>query len=133
MKKSYIKALIVVGIIGLGIWGLWEIVPDGNSNTKDASVQIELTSPSTVQAGQNKFIVSVKDAAGEPIDDAIVNVDINITAMNMGKQQGQATAQGDGEYAAVGNLGMLGPWKISTDVTLPDGQQASEDFIVNAQ
>lgn len=131
MKKGYIKALIVVGIIGLGIWGLWTIIPD--NRTKDGNVQIKLTSPTTVQAGQNKFIVSVKDATGEPIDDAIVNVDINMTAMNMGKQQGQATAQGDGEYAAVGNLGMLGPWKISTDVTLPDGQQASEDFIVNAE
>lgn len=131
MKKGYIKALIVVGIIGLGIWGLWTIVPD--NRTKDGNVQIELTSPTTVRAGQNKFIVSVKDAAGKPVDDAIVNVDINMTTMNMGKQQGQATAQGDGEYAAVGNLGMLGPWKISTDVALPDGQQASEDFIVNAQ
>lgn len=131
MKKGYIKAVIVVGIIGLGIWGLWTVVPD--NRTKDGNVQIELTSPTTVQAGQNKFIVSVKNAAGEAIDDAIVSVDINMTAMNMGKQQGPATAQGNGEYAAVGNLGMLGPWKISTDVTLPDGQQASEDFIVNAE
>ncbi len=127
------KALLIVGIVIVGIWGLWKIIPSGNTNTTDAGVQIELVSPSSVPAGQNTFIVSLRDAAGEPIDDAAVTVDINMTTMNMGKQQGQATAQGDGEYAAVGNLGMLGPWRIATDITLPSGETTSQDFIVTAQ
>jgi len=51
--------------------------------------------------------------------------------MNMGTQEGVASAQGNGNYAVVGRLSMKGPWKVSTKVTMPDGKEISKDFSVN--
>ena len=56
-----------------------------------------------------------------------------MTTMNMGKQAGIATSQGNGKYTVMGNLSMRGPWRVSTNITMPDGNKLSKDFIVNAQ
>ena len=54
-----------------------------------------------------------------------------MTAMNMGTQQGNATSQGNGRYAATGTMSMRGPWKVTTKVTMPDGSVVNKDFTVN--
>jgi len=51
--------------------------------------------------------------------------------MNMGTQQGNATSQGNGRYAASGQMSMRGPWKVTTKVTMPDGSIVNKDFTVN--
>jgi len=54
-----------------------------------------------------------------------------MTAMNMGAQQGNATSQGNGRYAASGQMSMRGPWKVTTKITMPDGSVVNKDFTVN--
>jgi nitrogen fixation protein FixH len=83
--------------------------------------------------GNANFIISVKDEKGQPVKNATVAFDLNMTAMNMGTQQGTATPQGDGTYAATGKLTMRGPWKVSTKITMPDGKLMNKDFTVEAQ
>lgn len=65
------------------------------------------------------------------MDNATVFFDLNMTSMNMGTQQGNATSQGDGRYAASGKMSMRGPWRISTKVTMPDGSLIMKDFILD--
>lgn len=132
MKKSYLQAVIIIAIIGLGLWGLWNIIP-GPSSGQTADVQASLSPNSVAQVGTDIFTLTLTDASGQPIDGATVNVDINMTTMNMGKQTSQASAQGKGVYAITGQLLMRGPWKISTTITLPSGEITAKEFVVTAR
>ncbi len=111
-----------------------------NSNIDQATVNqtgaisISLTTdPAVLRSGQATLIIDVKDTEGKPVDNAKVSVDINMTSMNMGTQQGEATAQGSGKYAASARFTMLGPWRITTKVTMPNGSIENKSFTVNVQ
>ena len=127
-KKTLIIVAAVLALIILGprFISIGETESSGSGNA-----QISLmTNPSPLRLGQGTFIISVKDDAGNPVDDARVTFDLNMTTMNMGTQEGVASAQGNGNYAVVGRLSMKGPWKVSTKVTMPDGKEISKDFSV---
>lgn len=132
MKKTYRHAIIIIIIIGLGLWGLWNIIP-GPTSGQTTDVQASLSPNSVAQVGTDIFTLTLTDASGQPIDGATVNVDINMTTMNMGKQTSQASAQGKGVYAITGQLLMRGPWKISTTITLPSGEITAKEFVVTAR
>ena len=120
-------AVLALIILGPRFISICETESSGSGNA-----QISLmTNPSPLRLGQGTFIISVKDDAGNPVDDARVTFDLNMTTMNMGTQEGVASAQGNGNYAVVGRLSMKGPWKVSTKVTMPDGKEISKDFSVN--
>lgn len=107
---------------------------DNDSQSGNSNEQVSLTtSPNPARAGQVTFTIAVHDTQGNPVDNAQVAFDLNMTTMNMGKQSGTATSQGNGNYAAMGNLSMRGPWRVSTKVTMPDGNLLNKDFVVNAQ
>ncbi len=89
------------------------------------------TNPDPLQPGPATFMIEVKDKDGKPVDNATVSFDLNMTTMNMGTQQGDATPQGNGRYSAVGRISMRGPWRASTKVTMSDGSVENKDFIVN--
>lgn len=115
--------VLIIGFLGFRVMSL--------SSTSNSSEQIALTTdPNPPRLGSANFIITVKDEKGQPVKDAKVFFDLNMTAMNMGTQQGNATSQGDGTYAATGKLTMRGPWKVVTKITMPDGKELSKDFTV---
>ena len=109
--------------------------PKGNiygSSDTNSNSRIRLsTNPDPLQPGPATFFIDIKDKSGKPVDTAKVSFDLNMTTMNMGTQQGDATSQGNGRYAAMGTMTMRGPWRISTQVTMPDGSIENKDFTVN--
>jgi nitrogen fixation protein FixH len=118
--------VLIIGFLGFRVMSL--------SSTANNSEQVSLTTdPNPLRMGNANFIISVKDEKGQPVKNATVAFDLNMTAMNMGTQQGTATPQGDGTYAATGKLTMRGPWKVSTKITMPDGKLMNKDFTVEAQ
>lgn len=125
------KNLLIVLVILIGVIGIlgWKIKSASGSNVTSA---ISLsTDPNPVQLGQNTFVMLVKDKDGKAVDNAIVSFDLNMTTMNMGIQQGNATPQGNGKYLTVGRLSMLGPWRFSVIVAMPDGSSIKKDFNIN--
>lgn len=121
--------VLIIGFLGFRVMSLSSTGNTGNNN-----VQVSLTTdPYPPRLGSANFIISVKDEKGQPVKDAKVFFDLNMTAMNMGTQQGSATSQGDGTYAATGKLTMRGPWKVATKITMPDGKEMSKDFMIDAQ
>ena len=131
-KNLLIMLAIAVGVIALLGFKLQS--SSGSSSNNGGNSQISLTTdPDPLKMGQATFIIDVKDKNGKPVENANVFFDLNMTAMNMGTQQGNATAQGNGQYAATGNMTMRGPWKVATKVTLPDGSAINKDFTVNVQ
>ena len=131
MQNKYLLIALMIGvaiIVGLG----WKTLSGSGASTGSTSEAISLTTnPNPLQMGPATFIIDVKDKTGKPVDNATVSFDLNMTAMNMGTQQGNATPQGDGRYAASGRMSMRGPWKVSTKITMPDGSVVNKDFTVN--
>jgi len=121
-------AIGVVIIAGLG----WKVLSGPSANGGSGSDTVSLTTnPNPLQMGPATFIIDVKDKTGKPVDNATVSFDLNMTAMNMGTQRGNATSQGSGRYAVSGRMTMRGPWKVTTKTTMPDGSVVNKDFTVN--
>lgn len=123
---------VVVVILGIAVFTLG----NGNSSSSNAAGSGDITlstNPNPPHIGQTTFMVSVKDKNGKPVDNAKVNFTINMTSMNMGSQQGSATSQGNGNYSAAGRFSMGGPWRVSTQITMPDGGSMNKDFDLNVQ
>lgn len=116
--------ILAVGIL----W--WKSSGDVISGSDTQGISLS-TDPNPLRLGQATFIISVKDKNGKPVNGATVSFDLNMTAMNMGTQQGKATEQGNGRYSAVGRLSMRGPWLLKTTVKMPDGSMVNKDFTVN--
>ena len=132
MNSKTLLIILAVMIGAVAILG-WRVMSSSNSNTDTGGKgTISLsTDPNPLRLGQATFMIDVKGNNGKPVDDATVSFDINMTAMNMGTQQGTATPQGNGRYSAVGSLSMRGPWRIRTSVKMPDGSMENKDFTVN--
>ncbi len=129
---------ILVGLLAVMILGIGYFVMQGKSSTSsqssggDGNTVITLsTNPNPLTFGPATFVIEVKDKNGKSVDNAKVSFDLNMTSMNMGTQQGDATSQGNGKYAATGKMTMRGPWRVATKVTLPDGSITNKDFTVN--
>ena len=121
-------AILTMAVIFLG----WKTMSIPTSGSSDNAGKITLsTNPNPLRLGQVTFTIDVKDKNDKSVDNAAVFFDINMTTMNMGTQKGTAISQGKGQYAAVGNMSMRGPWRVRTTVKLPDGSSESKDFIVN--
>lgn len=128
-KKHYIFLAIVLAVIG---FRMFSSPAPSTTSANGGDYQLTLvTTPNPPTGGKNLLTVNVADSAGKVVEGATVVMDINMTTMDMGSQSGTATPLGDGAYALNASFSMLGPWKIATTVTLPDGQTLTKDFTVN--
>ena len=132
MNNKNLLIILAIIIFIVGIFGL-KIKSSSNSTNEGNETITLLTEPNPLKIGQATFIITVKDSNGKSVDNAKVFFDLNMTAMNMGIQQGYATSMGNGKYSAIGKLTMMGPWKVSTKVTMPDGSIINKDFTVNVK
>ena len=85
-----------------------EITVSTNPNPPNSLVETEL-------------IIDVKDASGQPMAGATVNILADMMTHSMGLMQGQATEQGNGRYATTVPFMMTGDWKVTVEVR--DGQK----------
>ena len=65
---------------------------------------------------ETELVIDVKDASGQPLTGATVNLLADMMGHSMGLMQGQATEQGNGRYAAFVPLSMAGDWKVTVEV-----------------
>jgi len=128
-KHANLIGLVIFGVIVTGAYLILK-----GPQTPITQSQVELTAQQNPPAlGNNIFVITVRDTTGKLVDNAKVNVDVNMTTMNMGTQQGIATSQGDGKYAASAKFSMRGPWRVSARVNYADGKELKKDVVVNVQ
>lgn len=137
MKKNSQDAWVgkvIVGLVVFVVAAVWlgtRLLGGPSASTDAGQIQVTLaTDPNPPQLGKGTLTIGVHDASGQPVDDAKVSFDLNMTTMNMGRQSGTAAAQGGGKYAAYGNFTMRGPWRVSTTVKTAAGVSTSKDFIM---
>ncbi len=68
--------------------------------------------PNPLLHGDNTLEALVTDSKGQPITDATVSFDLNMTNMNHGKNVVTASALGGGRYSGVVHFLMPGPWRV---------------------
>ena len=71
--------------------------------------------PPSSQA-ETELVIDLKDASGQPLTGATVNLLADMMGHSMGLMQGQATEQGNGRYATLIPFSMAGDWKVTVEV-----------------
>jgi hypothetical protein len=93
----------------------------GAGDLPDVGVVLEL-SPRPPRIGPVTAIVTLKDAAGQPIQNAQVEVEGNMSHAGMVPVLGQAIEISPGRYQAQLEFTMGGDWFILVRASLPDGR-----------
>ncbi len=131
------KILLILLVLMFGAIGYLSLKVNsssvlGTSTNGSGSISLS-TNPNPLKPGPATFLIDVKDKNGKVVDDAKVSYNINMTTMDMGAQNGNATSQGNGRYSISAKMTMLGPWKVSVTVKMTDGSSEKKDFTVNVR
>jgi nitrogen fixation protein FixH len=105
----------------------------GGAASPAGKLQIALTSnPVTLTSGNATLRIEVKDAAGAPVSDAKVEVNIGMPGMTVPKATARA-AKEPGVYEATAKLGMAGAWTVEVTATHPLRGSNSAKFNLEAK
>jgi multidrug efflux pump subunit AcrA (membrane-fusion protein) len=105
----------------------------GGGAAPAGKLQIALTSnPVTLSSGNAKLRFEVKDAAGTPVSDAKVEVNIGMPGMTVPKTTARA-AKEPGVYELTAKIGMAGAWTVEVNATRPQGGATSAKFALEAK
>ena len=87
-----------------------------------------LSSAADPTVGTAQLDALVLDKADQPVADATVSFDIDMTNMSHGKNVIKTTAAGDGHYAGEVHFMMGGPWRVIVVVERANQAVASARF-----
>ena len=88
-----------------------QIPASGVKQAGDLRVWI-LTTPNPPVSGVNTLEAFVVDSKGQPVSDATLTFDLNMTNMNMGKNTASPKLSGEGRYGSLVFFSMRGPWRV---------------------
>ena len=71
-----------------------------------------LTTPNPPISGNNTLEAFVIDVNGQPVSDAVLTFDINMTNMNMGRSILRPSLVSAGRYSRAVFFSMSGPWRV---------------------
>jgi len=98
----------------------------------DLTLSLE-TQPVKPKLGENRVRLKIRDAKGNPVLDATVNITSTMTMPGMAPGKAVAKHVKDGVYEATVNLAMAGAWEIGVSVQRPGQKPVQEKFTVTAQ
>ena len=112
MKQACI-AMLALAVLTLGACKTKSELRSTGAAAQSAFQMTLTTEPSEVK-DDRQFTMRVKilDQAGKPVADANVHGSLTMTTMDMGKNEFDFAAKGDGNYEAVATADMAGPWEI---------------------
>lgn len=104
----------------------------GSQPAGDLIVRLS-SAPNPPLRGRNALEVLITGADGQPVSDAVVTFDIDMTNMSHGKYVVSAAPQENGRYAGEVSFLMPGPWRAIVSVERPGRtvESARFDFQVN--
>ncbi len=94
-----------------------------------ADLTIELISPLFPSLdGSGEMSVRVSDAAGQPVNDAQIDIKGDMTHAGMTPVLADTQGGADGVYSVPFTWTMAGDWVVTVRATLPDGTWTEEQF-----
>lgn len=129
MKKTLVMAMMFILIAGIAYAKDYEVKK--KAGQFDVVLIIDKNPP---VVGDNNISIGIKDPSGKAVTDATVKVDYGMSAMPgmpAMNYKTDAVLKG-GEYKAVMNLSMSGPWNIAVKITRA-GKTSSTKFSIDAR
>lgn len=120
-----------VGLFLIVLLGILLVAGCDRRNGADSSgIQIDVeVSPQPLVVGPAQVTVTLKGQEGEPIENAAVEVEGNMSHAGMVPVIAEAAGGADGRYVTQDfEFTMGGDWFITVRVTLPDGRTAEQTF-----
>lgn len=118
---------IFVTVFGLLLTACGGTPTTSQSRTVDG-VTITLQRPATSKIfADQELQVTLKNAAGQPIDEADVYIDLSMPTDNMGMNRPVAEPVGNGTYRVRSAFSMLGGWVMKV-VAAVDGREYRASF-----
>ncbi|MCX6027781.1 MAG: FixH family protein [Chloroflexi bacterium] len=100
----------------------------------DDGLTITMTvEPSPPMIGEGIVVLTVKDASGQPVAGAQVEVEGNMSHAGMMPSFGKAVGSQGGVYRVPIKWTMGGDWYVDVKLTLPDGKIATRRFPVTVK
>ncbi len=101
------------------------------TSVQSATIQVDLsTEPNPPAAGEGYVIVTVTDAAGQPVDVLSLRVRGDMTHAGMIPEFGVAEESANGVNRVPFNFSMGGDWILSVEITMPDESAIEREFNV---
>ena len=128
MRGWWAGPLMLVLLVPLALAGCTQA---GQGSAGSAQMTLT-TTPAQPAVGPAQVTVTLKDASGNPIDNAQVAVEGDMTHAGMVPVQANAVGEGNGQYMIKDfSFTMGGDWVLTVSATLPDGTKAQQTFNIN--
>jgi hypothetical protein len=98
--------------------------------TDELAVTLAVT-PDPPVVGPATLVITLKDAAGSPVNDALLNVKGDMSHAGMQPVLAEVEGGVDGVYEVPFRWTMGGDWFVTVDATLADGRTLSRRFDLN--
>jgi hypothetical protein len=124
---------------GMGMHLAGATDPKPAASPDPTSIDIALrTQPDPLRTGDNTFEVTVKDAHGQAVTDAVVTVNLFMAAMpGMGmpamRSAAKLTHAGNGVYRGTGQVSMAGRWEVTISAGRSGTEIGSKKLTVTAR
>jgi hypothetical protein len=115
-------AAFLVGLTGCG--RMQQSTPVAN----DGLTITMITEPAAPVMGDGVVVLTVKDAAGRPVEGAKIEIEGNMSHAGMKPSFGKAEGGLAGVYRVPIQWTMAGDWYVDVKLTLADGKMATRRF-----
>jgi len=141
-SESQLRAALTGMTLGTGVAGIGgQAPPTGQGGPVQAGTMLQIsfrTQPEPAHVGINRVIVSVRDAAGQAMDNGQVKVALSMPAMptmNMPPMRSEATLGflGAGTYAGEIQVQSPGTWQVTVEVQKEGKALGAGQFTVTAE
>ncbi len=139
--QSATSMMSMMGAIGMGDWKMEsarpmemgaQTAPATPTEKKIGALRVTVsTAQESAKLGENMLRIQVKDAAGKPVTDAVVNLEYTMDMPGMMIDKAGAKHIGNGEYEAPVRFAMAGPWGVTVSIQRSGQAEARERFTVN--
>ena len=105
-------------------------VQQANPAAPDSYVVTLAADPALPVVGDGAVSVTLRDAAGQPVDNAQLAIEANMSHAGMTPVMANSASGKDGVYRIPLTWTMAGDWYVDAKFTLPDGQRITRRFPV---
>jgi hypothetical protein len=112
--------------------GCGRIQTGGPEAATDVTIDLAIE-PAEPVVGPSQLVVTVTDSAGQPLDNAILEIEGNMSHAGMVPVLAETTTGDDGRATVPFEWTMGGDWLVTVQATLPDGQTATQEFPVTVR
>lgn len=105
-------------------------MPGMNMGDKALKVKADLGS---AKVGDNNVAITITTPDGKPVEKAKITASVAMTSMDMGTTKPAVKELGKGRYALKANFSMMGPWRLTLTIAMPDMQPSIYTFDFEAK